>query len=60
MFEKFGELIITASDFVWGAPVLILLLGGGFYFLLVSRLAPVKYIGHAIQIIRGKYSYNFV
>ncbi len=55
MFEKFGELIITASDFVWGAPVLILLLGGGFYFLLVSRLAPVKYIGHAIQIIRGKY-----
>jgi AGCS family alanine or glycine:cation symporter len=55
MFEKAGKLIIAASDFVWGAPVLILLLGGGFYFLLVSRLAPVKYIGHAIQIIRGKY-----
>lgn len=43
------------SNLIWGAPILILLLGGGLYFLIISRLAPIKYIGHAIQILRGKY-----
>jgi alanine or glycine:cation symporter, AGCS family len=36
-------------------PVLILLLGGGFYFLVYSRLAPLRYLGHALQILTGKY-----
>lgn len=40
---------------MWGTPLLILLLGGGAYFLIYSRLAPFRYFGHAIQIIRGKY-----
>ncbi len=53
--EKFSNFIVELSDIVWGYPLLIALLGSGFYFLIVSRLAPVKYIGHAIQIIRGKY-----
>ncbi|WP_340114333.1 alanine/glycine:cation symporter family protein [Maribellus mangrovi] len=55
MFEKIGELIITVSDGIWGAPILILLLGGGFYFLVYSRLAPLRYIGHALKILTGKY-----
>ncbi len=55
MFETLGELIIKISDGIWGAPILILLLGGGFYFLLYSRLAPLRYIGHALQILTGKY-----
>ncbi|WP_372949921.1 alanine/glycine:cation symporter family protein [Mariniphaga sp.] len=40
---------------MWGVPVLILLLGGGFYFLIYSRLAPLRYLGHAMQILTGKY-----
>ena len=40
---------------VWGTPLLILLLGGGFFFLIYSRLAPLRYIGHAIRILTGKY-----
>ncbi len=55
MVENFGQLIINISDGIWGAPILILLLGGGFYFLIYSRLAPLRYIGHAIQILTGKY-----
>ncbi len=54
MLENIGELIIKISDFIWGAPVLILLLGGGFYFLIYSRLVPLRYFGHAIRILRGK------
>ncbi|GIS20196.1 MAG: hypothetical protein CM15mP120_21120 [Pseudomonadota bacterium] len=32
-----------------------LLLGGGFYFLVRSPLPPFSYLGHAIDLIRGKY-----
>lgn len=55
MFEKAGQFIINAADFIWGAPILILLLGGGFYFLIYSRLTPLRYFGHALQILTGKY-----
>ena len=55
MFEKLGQLIISTADGIWGAPILILLLGGGFYFLVYSRLAPLRYIGHALSILTGKY-----
>jgi AGCS family alanine or glycine:cation symporter len=55
MLEKLGELIIKAADGIWGTPILILLLGGGFYFLVYSRLAPFRYIGHALYILTGKY-----
>ncbi len=50
-----GQYIISAADFIWGTPILILLLGGGFFFLAYSRLMPLRYIGHALQIMRGKY-----
>lgn len=55
MLENIGELIIKVSDGIWGTPLLILLLGGGFYFLIYSRLVPLRYIGHAIRILSGKY-----
>ena len=43
------------ASFVWGLPLLILLVGGGFYFLILSRFLPFRYLGHAIQVLRGKY-----
>lgn len=55
MFEKTGELIVQSSNIIWGTPLLILLLGGGLFFLVYSRLAPLRYIGHAISILTGKY-----
>lgn len=55
MFEKIGQLIINLSDKIWGTPILVLLLGGGLYFLIYSRLAPLRYIGHALSILTGKY-----
>jgi AGCS family alanine or glycine:cation symporter len=55
MIEKSGNFIIETANFVWGAPLLTLLLGGGLFFFLYSKLTPVKYFGHAIQILRGKH-----
>ena len=43
------------SSFVWGLPLIILLIGGGTYLLIRSRFLPFRYMGHAIQVLRGKY-----
>lgn len=43
------------SAYAWGLPLLILLIGGGLYLLILSRFLPFRYIGHAIQVLRGKY-----
>ena len=49
------RLITGFSDLAWGTPLLILLLGGGLFFLLYSRMLPFRYFRHAIAILRGKY-----
>lgn len=43
------------ADWIWGMPLLFLLLGGGMYFLIYSRFIPFRYFGHAINVLRGKY-----
>ncbi len=40
---------------VWGLPLLILLIGGGVYLLIYSRFLPFRYLGHALNVLRGKY-----
>lgn len=42
------------SDYVW-LSVLWLLLGGGVFFFLYSRLVPYQYMRHAYHILRGDY-----
>ena len=49
------QLIKTFSDYAWGIPLVVLLIGGGLYLLILSRFLPFRYIGHAIQVLRGKY-----
>lgn len=55
MIESLEQAISSFASFVWGLPLLILLVGGGIYFLFVSRFLPYRYIGHAVQVLRGKY-----
>ena len=43
------------SSFMWGLPLLFLLVGGGVYFLIISRFLPFRYFGHAVSVLRGKY-----
>ncbi len=54
-FAKIGDLIIEFGNLMWGAPLLILLLGGGLYFFVYSRLIPLRHFGHGLRILRGKY-----
>lgn len=50
-----GQHIIDFSNFIWGTPLLVLLLGGGAFFLFYIRLAPLRYIRHAVRVLLGKY-----
>ena len=43
------------AAFAWGPLVLFLLIGGGCYFFLYSRLLPFWHIKHALEILRGHY-----
>ena len=49
------QFIADFASFVWGLPLLILLIGGGLYLLILSSFVSFRYLGHAIQVLRGKY-----
>ncbi len=53
--KAFGQYIIDFSNLIWGAPLLILLLGGGMFFIIYSRMTPFRYIRHAVHILLGRY-----
>ena len=46
---------IAFGDLAWGPWLVALILGSGLYFLALSRLLPFRYLGHSIQLLRGKY-----
>ena len=53
---EFDKIISEISSFVWGYPLLFILIGGGLYLLFVSKFLPFKYFFHAIDIVRGKFN----
>ncbi|MCK7590639.1 alanine:cation symporter family protein [Subsaxibacter sp. CAU 1640] len=54
--KTLDDILKLYSDYAWGLPLLILLIGGGLYLLLLSRFLPFRFIAHAIQVLRGKYN----
>jgi AGCS family alanine or glycine:cation symporter len=50
------QAIIDFSNWLWGLPLLFLLMGGGLFFFVYSGFVPYKYFFHAIDVLRGKYS----
>ncbi|QSX37543.1 alanine/glycine:cation symporter family protein [Shewanella sedimentimangrovi] len=52
---SFAQATADFSAFAWGPHMLVLLVGGGLFFLIYSGLVPFRYLKHAIDILRGKY-----
>ncbi|HIG67020.1 MAG TPA: sodium:alanine symporter family protein [Candidatus Thioglobus sp.] len=44
------------ADMMWSTPLVVLLVGGGLFFMVYSRFQPYRYFGHAIDLLRGKHS----
>lgn len=53
--KQLTQLTADLSSAVWGLPLLILLIGGGLYLLIRSRFETFRLIGHAFQVLSGKY-----
>ena len=49
------KIFIDFGNLAWGLPLLVLLVGGGIFFSFFIRLVPFRYLGHALDILRGKY-----
>ncbi|HEY9186139.1 MAG TPA: amino acid carrier protein [Salegentibacter sp.] len=54
--SEIDEIVAQFASAVWGVPLVILLIGGGIYLLILSRFLPFRYLGHALEVLRGKYN----
>jgi AGCS family alanine or glycine:cation symporter len=54
--ERLERLLNTWADLMWSTPLVVLLVGGGLFFILSSGFKPYKYFAHAIDLVRGKHS----
>ena len=51
-FISFSNFIIEAADYLWNGPILVtLLLGGGIYFSLRSKLTPILFFRHSLKLL---------
>ena len=55
IYTYIDQFLADFASFVWGLPLLVLLIGGGLYLLILSGFISFRYLGHAIQVLRGKY-----
>jgi AGCS family alanine or glycine:cation symporter len=44
-----------AAGWLWGAPLLIVLLGGGLFFTFYSGFTPFLYLRHGVDVLLGRY-----
>ena len=54
-YNTLDSLFATTASLLWGTPLVLLLLGGGIFFGIYSRMIPILYFKHGIHILLGKY-----
>ena len=54
-YTTLDSAISALAGALWGTPLVILLLGGGIFFAAYSRLTPILYFKHGIDILLGKF-----
>ncbi|MBL51849.1 MAG: sodium/alanine symporter [Candidatus Marinimicrobia bacterium] len=54
-YEIFDSAMAAIAEALWAMPLVILLLGGGIFFIILSRFKPFLYLKHAIHVLAGKY-----
>ena len=53
--QTIGNALNAWAAFMWGTPLVVLLVGGGLFFVLHSRAVPYRYFRHGVAILSGKY-----
>ena len=54
ILNEVGEFIVSFGNWLWGLPLFLLLIGGGFWFLTYSGFVPFRYFGRAIKSLGKK------
>ena len=54
-YELLDNLMLSIVNILWSTPLIILLLGGGIFFTVFSKLKPYFYLKHALDILMGRY-----
>lgn len=47
--------VTAAADWIWGLPLLMLISGGGLFFLIFSRFLPFIHFGHGLAVLSGRH-----
>lgn len=50
-----GTALNSFASFMWGTPLVVLLVGGGLFFVWHSRGMPYRHFRHGFEIVTGKY-----
>lgn len=53
--DTLHNLINTISGFVWGTPLIILLVGSGLYLTIRLKFIQLRGLKHSLELIKGKY-----
>ncbi len=49
-----GDSIVSFSNWIWGMPLFLLLIGGGAFFLIYSGFVPFRYYNRALKSLKKK------
>ncbi len=52
LWEIIGDFIVSFSNWIWGMPLFLLLIGGGLYFLIYSGFVPFRYYIRALKSLK--------
>jgi len=53
--ETLEAVFVAFANFMWGMPLVVLLVGGGGFLALYSRLMPYRHFAHAVGVLTGRY-----
>lgn len=53
LWSVIGNGIVSFSNWIWGMPLFLLLIGGGLYFLIYSGFVPFRYYIKALKSLKG-------
>lgn len=51
MFAEIEKSLQQLAAFLWGLPLVFLLVGGGLFFLFYSRFLPYRYLGQSVRLL---------
>lgn len=55
MIDSLERITVTAANWIWGPPLVILVTGAGTFFFLYSRLLPFRHFPLALQVLAGRH-----